>query len=122
MPKQDSAVIRKGVEVSNMLNAILKYTPDGCSGDSVNDIIVDCRSNLPVCGDLNCNSFLATQIRDIIITLIDGRTTYEFAVKDNFAVEIISPIKSTPSGCSGNYKYTDKVIMPKYTATLNLCK
>src|SRR3989344_1612974 len=85
MPKQDSAVIRKGVEVSNMLNAILKYTPDGCSGDSVNDIIVDCRSNLPVCGDLNCNSFLATQIRDIIITLIDGRTTYEFAVKDNFA-------------------------------------
>ncbi len=115
LPKTEST-IKENIQVSNLLNAILKLTP--CKNitplESLADIIEQC-NNQPYCGISNCRDYIKTQVQSTLDNSLD-RETYKFTIIKN-SVNFIDI-----GNCVGDVKFVDNAILPRFVAKLEVCR
>jgi len=114
--EDSESIIKENIEVSNLLNAIMKLTP--CNNikplDSLADVIDNC-NNQPYCGESNCKDYIKKQVDNAASSSFD-KESYSFTIIRNGAVFL------NTGSCVGNTKFVDTAIMPKFTARLEVCK
>lgn len=106
-------VIRENVEVTNLLNAMMKMTP--CESiyprDSMVDIVLECETGVSYCG-MDCKSYIKQEIENVMDNL--GKERYEFNIKKN-GVDWLNV------GSCGGDVFSDKYVNPGFIAQLMLC-
>jgi|TARA_B100001971_G_C18050546_1_gene462611 hypothetical protein len=109
------SVIKENIQVSNLLNAMMKLTP--CKSiqplKSLSDIIDECDGQ-QYCGE-NCKDYIKTQIE---------RTANNALEKETFSLSITKNGNTfiNVGSCIGSTKFVDKAITPRFVAKLEVCR
>tara|TARA_B100000315_G_scaffold215748_1_gene215232 strand:+ start:25 stop:462 length:438 start_codon:yes stop_codon:yes gene_type:complete len=113
-PKSKS-VIKESVEVSNLLNAVVKLTP--CKEDkelsSLSDIIAECE-NQQYCNE-NCKEYIEKQVNNVMSSALDKKKSYNMIITkrgDTFIEQ---------GDCKGDTVFADTIILPSFAAKLEIC-
>jgi|TARA_Y100000310_G_scaffold110378_1_gene108766 hypothetical protein len=110
------SVIRENIQVSNLLNAMMKLTP--CKTiqplQSLSDIIDECDHQQQYCGE-DCKDYIKTQIESTANNALD-KETYSLSIIKNSNTFI------NVGSCIGSTKFVDKAITPRFVAKLEVCR
>lgn len=104
--------LRKDIEASHLLNAMMLYTPD-CTDQHISELIRKCPGS-PVCGK-ECEQAISAELKNIAEASVDNKTSYEINITTSEGQLILL------GECKGTTVRTDTYYNPGFLAKIKLC-